>query len=114
MKVKLHESIDMTCNGKCSKCGECCSNLLPLTKQEIKHLKEIVKKRHLKPHYHILMNVQYDMTCPFLTDDHKCSIYDDRPYICKLFKCDKKYMTLEESKPLLKARPVNIREEIFK
>lgn len=114
MKVKLQESIDMTCNGQCSKCGECCSNLLPLTKQEIKHLRAIVKKRHLKPHIHILANAIYDMTCPFLDSNNKCSIYEDRPYICKLFKCDKKEMTLEEAKPLLKAKPTNLREEIFK
>ena len=49
MEIRLQENIDFTCKGKCSKCGACCSNLLPLTKAEIRHLREIVKKRKLKP-----------------------------------------------------------------
>lgn len=114
MEIRLQESIDFTCKGKCSKCGECCSNLLPLTNAEIRHLREIVKKRKLKPHYHILYNAKYDMTCPFLNDQNKCSIYEDRPYICKIFKCDKKAMNEEEARRLLSAIPINLREVIFK
>lgn len=64
MEIRLQENIDFTCKGKCSKCGACCSNLLPLTNAEIRHLREIVKKRKLKPHYRILYNAKYDMTCP--------------------------------------------------
>lgn len=111
--IKLLESEDFTCNGKCSKCGSCCSNLLPLTDQEISNLKQIIKKRKLKPYSHLVFN-GYDMTCPFLNEKNQCSIYKDRPYICKIYKCDKRKISAEELLPLLNARQVNIREEVFK
>jgi hypothetical protein len=31
---------DNTVNGKCSRCGECCSNLLPLSEKEISDIKD--------------------------------------------------------------------------
>lgn len=79
---------NFTNNGKCSKCGSCCSTLLPLKESEIKRLRKIIKMRHLKPHEQPKVVMAIDLTCPFLTDDNLCSIYDDRPWICKIFKCD--------------------------
>lgn len=114
LKIKVHDCKDFTCNGKCSKCGACCSNLLPLTKVEIKRLKRLVKRKNLKPHRHNVANAIYDMTCPFLTSDHKCSIYDERPVICKIFLCSKQSMSINELKGMWNAKPTNIREEIFK
>ena len=29
---------NLTCNGKCTECGECCSNLLPMTDDEIENI----------------------------------------------------------------------------
>lgn len=43
-------------NGSCSKCGGCCSNILPLTNNEKNKIKKIIKKRKLKPSYHIPLN----------------------------------------------------------
>lgn len=113
-KVKLRKSHNFTCNGTCSKCGACCSNILPLTKKEVSNLKRIIKKRNLKPHIHAVLNASYDMTCPFLNDKHECRIYNDRPYICRLYKCDKEEVTWQETKQLLDAEVVNLREEVFK
>lgn len=62
----------------------------------------------------MLYNAKYDMTCPFLNDQNKCSIYEDRPYICKIFKCDKKVMNEEEARRILNANLINLREVIFK
>lgn len=34
--------------GHCSGCGECCADLLPLTKGEIKRLRDYARKHHLR------------------------------------------------------------------
>ena len=81
-------------NGECIGCGECCSNLLPMTDKEVKRIRHLVRKRQLKPINHIpapLMNA-IDTVCPFMDDklgDKKCTIYSHRPWICRDFKCDK-------------------------
>ena len=31
-----------------------------------------------------------DFTCPFLNLNKRCTIYEVRPLICKLFKCNRK------------------------
>ena len=80
---------DFTDNGKCSKCGGCCSCMLPLKPEEIRFMKNLIKEKNLKPHTQPVVVRAIDLTCPFLTDDNKCSIYDNRPYICRIFKCDK-------------------------
>lgn len=114
IKVKLpFESIDFTKNGECSKCGNCCSNLLPLRQDEIDKLKRIVRKRNIKPHRYTVFNATNDMTCPFLNDKQECRIYDDRPYICKLYKCNKTHATVKELNILQGAKTVNLRETIF-
>lgn len=56
------------------------------------------------------------LDCPFLTSEKKCSIYEDRPMLCRLFgvvnhhmmRCPhgcepERYLTEEESAALLKA-----------
>lgn len=79
---------DYTNGGKCSNCGQCCSNLLPLSDGEIKAIKAHIKKHHIKEQRHNAMN-GIDMTCPFRDEkSRKCLIYEVRPQICRLFKCD--------------------------
>jgi len=87
----MKESICFLKDGKCSNCGECCSNLLPLTLQEKQRIIKIIKKRNLKPvcHFKAPLNVNYDMVCPLLGTDKKCLIYKDRPQICKTYSCGK-------------------------
>lgn len=101
---------NFTKKGKCSKCGNCCSALLPLKSSEISRLRRLIKKRGIKPHEQPKVVVAVDLTCPFLTDDNLCSIYDERPFICRIFKCDSK-PTKEDinalSEPLI---PTNLRE----
>ena len=101
---------DFTHNGECSKCGSCCSSLLPLKQSEITFLRKLIKNRHLNPHTQPKVVVAIDLTCPFLTDDYECSIYNDRPFICRVFKCDTPasiddYKLIDE--PLI---PTNVRE----
>ncbi len=79
---------DFTCNGKCSNCGQCCSNLLPLSNSEVKRIKQYIKKHNIKEQRHNVM-VGVDMTCPFRDErNRKCLIYDIRPQICREFMCN--------------------------
>ena len=81
---------DYTDNGKCSSCGQCCSNYLPVSSKEIKEIRRYIEKKHIRECKHIIPTVEYfDMTCPFRDNDRKiCTIYQHRPVICKDFKCD--------------------------
>ena len=82
------EVTDFTENGKCSSCGQCCSNLLPLSDVEVKRIKAYIKKHNIKEQRHNVM-VGVDMTCPFRDDlNKKCLIYESRPEICKQFMCN--------------------------
>lgn len=45
---------DLTDNGKCTQCGACCSNLLPMTDSEIETIHKYIKKQNIKEHRHIL------------------------------------------------------------
>lgn len=87
-KLKELESglTDNTVSGKCSGCGSCCASMLPVTKEEIDRLSERAKR--VKPHNmrENPGNTTIDFTCPFLIGN-KCSIYDDRPLICRSYIC---------------------------
>ena len=89
--------------GECSRCGSCCGPILPLTKEEAdrmiciyknnKDIKELVDKNCT-----IIKDKQVRMTCPFLDyDNHRCSIYEDRPRICREWFCHTYSKDLVES-----------------
>jgi hypothetical protein len=111
---------NLTCNGKCTGCGECCSNILPMTNDEISVIKKYIKQNDIKEHVHVvapLANPTLDMTCPFLDDSkscEKCTIYEVRPKICRDFICDPKQRPKLDLEWGLKCKPVNVREEFFR
>lgn len=115
---KLTNNItNYTCNGNCSNCGECCSNFLPLDNNEIKIIKEYIKKHNIKEQIHIpiISNVQ-DATCPFRDNDKKiCTIYKVRPAICRSFICSKSMPDIEEAKTLMytKKQAISMRKTFF-
>ena len=79
---------NFTQNGKCSNCGQCCSNCLPLSSKEIKRIKAYIKKHKIKEQRHNAMT-GIDMTCPFRDENNKkCLIYEIRPEICRQFMCN--------------------------
>lgn len=85
---------DFTDNGKCTQCGACCSNYLPMTHKEIATIHRFVKKHDIKEFKHLfpVSNDTFDTTCPFMDDSkqkEKCRIYSVRPEICKQFICSK-------------------------
>ena len=83
---------NFTKDGKCSGCGACCSNFLPLSLKEITQIKAYIKKHNIKAQKHSLPTaspVVYDAICPFRNNaERKCMIYEVRPGICRDFQCN--------------------------
>lgn len=76
---------DFTNNGICSNCGECCSEFLYLDDDEIEKIDNYLKEHNITQNN----KEEYNFKCPFRNDTlKKCDIYEVRPYICKMFKCD--------------------------
>lgn len=95
---------DFTNDGKCVGCGECCSNILPLSKNDIARITKYIKYHGIKECKHFVptTNKIFDMTCPFRDNEKKiCTIYPARPAICKNFKCDKAAKGVMEVENLL-------------
>lgn len=93
MLLEIEDKIhDKTCNGKCSRCGQCCDLFIPITKQEIKVIKEYVTKHNIKPtqRINILNNDMKAVCCFYNEKEHKCNIYNVRPYVCSHFMCNDK------------------------
>lgn len=83
---------DFTVDGKCSNCGQCCANLLPISTKEAKEIMRCIKKHRIQEQKHWAPTVKpgTDLVCPFRsTVEKKCTIYPVRPAICRDFQCDK-------------------------
>lgn len=112
-----HGVHDCTINGKCSGCGDCCSNILPLMKKEIIEIKKYIKEHDIKKQEHrsfYLSADTIDMACPFcdINKELKCTIYPVRPSICKIFLCSnaaKRNVHLSDAG----RRDINMREVFF-
>lgn len=87
--------------GKCTKCGECCGSVLPITQEDADRIQEYVFENDIKPQKYMLV-MQNRLSCPYYTGNKEkgCAIYEARPNICRYFKCDKVCMTQEEYKAL--------------
>lgn len=107
-----HGVYNFTKDGKCTKCGNCCTALLPMTKDELKTIQRYVKRKHIQIVKH---SGGFDLTCPFRNDELGiCTVYAVRPQICRDFQCDKPQKKIEETKNLYKYdnrfHTVNLRE----
>ena len=83
---------DYTKGGKCSNCGSCCSNFLPLSENEKARINQYMKNNNIKEQVHRFPENEraVDFTCPFRSDsEKKCLIYKIRPAICRSFICNK-------------------------
>lgn len=106
---------DKTILGRCSNCGECCTNFIPMTKDEIKQIHsylgkhpEVTEQRH--------EGAEFDLTCPFRDENKKrCLIYEVRPAICRSFICNKDTDVLKQEKLQAhkRGREVMMRNEFF-
>lgn len=110
---------NFTVDGKCSGCGNCCSNLLPMSQKEIDVIHKYIKKNDIKECKHLipLARQMMDLTCPFLDtgkSKDKCHIYPVRPMICRKFICDsEKRAKLTRDKIKETRRIIDVREEFF-
>ena len=108
---------DFTVDGKCSNCGSCCSNLLPMSAKEVKTIKRYIKKKGIREQKRLyLRSVVLDMTCPFRSDgEKKCLIYEVRPAICRDFRCDKPRKHIYADRDMYHGRytAYDMRQEFF-
>lgn len=109
---------DFTDDGKCTQCGACCSNYLPMTQKEIATIHRFVKKHDIKEFKHLfpVSNDTFDMTCPFMDDSklkEKCRIYPVRPEICRQFCCKKDNPEFRFKENPIEYSPINVRKEFF-
>lgn len=101
-------------NFECKGCGECCSNFLPLTQEEIKLMKKLSKKENKHP-----LRQDWYNRCPFLNNNNKCDIYENRPLICREFTCynfENHIYNIETFKRIdeKEFKFIDIRKEIFR
>lgn len=104
----LNQKVKITDNsicGHCSKCGECCTNFLPVTQKEIDIIQEYVIANKIRPQKQMLV-MQNRLTCPYY-NGKKCLIYEVRPLICKEFYCYKK-PTAELGEKFLKEKYITV------
>lgn len=91
------------CEGKqCSNCGECCTDILPLTKKEMRNIRSYIRKHNVKENVYMDEDT-IDFRCPFYVKDSEkhCSIYPVRPEICRRFKCNQSSSYIELNKAML-------------
>ena len=107
-------------DGKCSECGNCCSRHLALSQKEINTIRAYIKRHGIVQQKHAMYMYRdpvMDMTCPFLNDalpNHKCTIYEVRPLICREFRCDK-WSEIDTKSKLYKSdlHPCDVTEVFF-
>jgi len=110
---------DYTKDGKCSQCGACCSDWLPVGKHELKRIRDYVKKHEIRERKHcapFAKPLDFDMVCPFRNnDDRRCEIYPVRPAICRDFRCDKPKKGIFADRDMYERRfaVVSMRETFF-
>ena len=97
--------VNFTRDGKCSCCGECCGDFLPVSDTEIEVIKEYVKKHKIKEYTNVLVNAPLNFKCPFRDDARSiCTIYEVRPEICRSFMCNYDQFKIQANKALFHQR----------
>lgn len=121
--LRRGEEMDFTDHGKCPKgCGECCSNLLPVSDADLDRLARYAKEHHIRmrhtPGAAVSSKPVLDLSCPFRNEEKGCcSVYQVRPTVCREYMCnqrkDLKMMFRFMQKTSL-VRNVFLREEMLK
>ena len=105
----MENTVNFCKNGKCSRCGNCCTPFIPMSKTEVKKIRTYLKRHpkiaeqaFKKP---IIVNGDAIIQCCFYDVDKKiCTIYDVRPLICQMFKCDQPLRKVMDNKDFVNAR----------
>jgi len=81
---------DHTDHGKCTGCGECCADILPISEQDISTIRKYIEEHGIRMQgVSPAIKPETKFKCPFRNDsEKKCVIYEVRPAICRDFKCD--------------------------
>lgn len=87
---------NFTCNGKCSRCGECCTPLIPITLKEYKTIKKYIKKHDIKPSNTLRGDNFYVKCCFYDFEEKKCKINEVKPEVCKNFMCNSSKEKIEK------------------
>ena len=73
----------------CSKCGDCCKRMkINYSERLLPHDKEFYLARGFDVYDKQI--VIDPCICPHLTKDNLCDIYDNRPFVCRMFVCKKR------------------------
>lgn len=84
-------NVDHTVGGKCSECGACCADVIPISSREAKTIKAYIKRHRVEPVRHVAAGSDIlDGVCPFCDTGKprkKCRIYSVRPGICRRWIC---------------------------
>mgnify|MGYP002519172773 FL=1 len=84
------EVVDLfTAKGDCRGCGECCSRFLPMSYFDINRLVSYVREHGIEQRAPRGRAGDIDLTCPYLDDSCECMVYEARPEICRIYRCDK-------------------------
>lgn len=88
--TNVPQPMDLTKDGKCSRCGGCCGSILTVTRDEIRALSDWAGKTGFEPRT-LPGPDTVDMQCPFLVRREdgttECACYDARPAVCRTFDC---------------------------
>lgn len=95
---------NFTCNGKCSGCGNCCTDFLPMSIAEVKRITSYLNAHpEIKEQTHIHNNDMH-IKCAFRDEvNNKCLIYPVRPQICRKFLCCQKLDTIIKTRDTIQA-----------
>ena len=99
------EITDNSICGNCSKCGECCTNFLPVSQKEVEKIQKYVIENKIRPQKQMLV-MQNRLSCPYY-DGKKCLVYEVRPLICKEFYCYKK-PSIETAKKIIQEKRITV------
>jgi hypothetical protein len=97
------------CSGTCCKSTSKWQYAVNLTRGEAKkdifkaHLEKL--KDHRISKYTISVLPYKDGKCPLLGDDDKCTVYDDRPKVCRKYKCTDRFAIYGDRSPFFRWNP---------
>lgn len=84
-------------DGKCVKCGNCCTEFLPLTRSEVDRIRLYVKEHNIKQSNKANGRNVY-LFCPFKDfENNCCTVYPVRPSICRCFMCNQDERTVKKN-----------------
>ena len=92
-KENLNNIYKKVPSGECSGCGSCCNESVGAYYGEFLNILSGLEKKSLEDRKKIYIKIfeyylgEYSVKrqCPFLQDDKRCSIYDERPLNCRIY-----------------------------